>query len=293
MKKMALFIDGKNFYSGWRDTANPTKINFSKMVSWLADKVDADQIAGAFYYTGIEIEGHKKNQKKLLNFLESLQHESKFTVRKFPKKTKHFNCPDCGKEHIFLQERETETSLVSDMLELVAKKRVDTIILISGNSTFAHPVSVAKDLGVTVHVASWDDVGMSQRLSSLAQSSINLMDGLKFFELVYESSSNKTTEAEVEYEDVEEDEATILANNKALMEELDKAEKKFNGGYVGLNYFVSRWASSKLDSDPTYRRDIIDDLVDEGLVEIYKASDGKDAVRLRKPVVHGEIRAAI
>jgi len=288
MNKVSIFIDGKNFYSGWRDTKNPVKINFSRMVSWLSEQVSADQLAGAFYYTGVETENTtNKNQKKLLNFLDSLQNESHFTVRKFPKKIKHFECSDCGKEHIFLQEKDTETFLVSDMLELAAKKKTDSIILISGNSTFAQALSVAKELGVKVYVASWDEVGMSQKLSALADGHINLMDGVKAFELKAEPQQAAMPGVE-DFEDVEEDEETIQANNNALMDELRKAEKKFNGGYVGLNYFINRWASVKLDNDPVYRRDIIDDLVEDGLVEIYAAPDGKEAVRL-KP--HGDTEA--
>lgn len=275
--KVAIFIDGKSFYSGWRDTANPTKINFSRMASWLANQVNADQISGAFYYTGIETDGVKKVQRKLLNFLDSLQHESGFTVRKFPKKVKKFTCSGCNKEHIFLQERDTETSLVSDMLEIVAKKKADSVILISGNSTFTSAVTVAKDLGVKVFLASWDDIGVSQRLSSLTSGTINLMDGLRSFELVFDQEPKSGDQEE--YEEVEEDEETILANNNALLEELRKAEKKFSGGYVGLNYFINRWASSQLDNDPTYRKDIIDDLIVDGSVEVYKAPDGKEAIR--------------
>lgn len=284
MTKVALFIDGKNFYSGWRDTANPTKINFSRMASWLADRVNADQISGAFYYTGIEVEASKKKpQRKLLNFLDSLQQESKFTVRKFPKKSKHFTCTSCHKEHTFLQEKDTETALVSDMLEIVAKRKTDHIILVSGNSTFVSAVSVAKELGVAVHVASWDDIGMSQKLANMATTHINLMDGLKSFELLYDDARDDANSATMEeFEEFEENEEDIQASNNALMEELRRAEKKFGGGYVGLNYFLNRWESRKLDNDPTYRKDIIDDLVDEGYVEIYKAADGKEAVRLKQ-----------
>ena len=63
------------------------------------------------------------------------------------------------------------------------------------------------------------------------------------------------------------------------MDELKRAEIKFHGGYLGLNYFVTRWRSDRLDASPDVRRRILDRLASDGKVEIYAAPDGTKAIK--------------
>lgn len=71
----------------------------------------------------------------------------------------------------------------------------------------------------------------------------------------------------------------IVTDPMMLLDEVRAAEEQFSGGYVGLGYFINKWRSSQLTPSPTVRQNLIDDLRDEGLVEIYVAPDGFKAIR--------------
>ena len=67
-----------------------------------------------------------------------------------------------------------------------------------------------------------------------------------------------------------------------LMDEVRRAESKFPAGYVGVNFFVTRWQASQLDPDPELRRRLIDKLVREERIEIYTTEDGTKAMRVKR-----------
>jgi hypothetical protein len=66
-----------------------------------------------------------------------------------------------------------------------------------------------------------------------------------------------------------------------FIEELRAAERRLRNGYVGANYFVTRWQSSRLDPSPDARRRMLEHLVTTGLIEVYHALDGNAALRAR------------
>jgi hypothetical protein len=66
----------------------------------------------------------------------------------------------------------------------------------------------------------------------------------------------------------------------AFLAELQQAQNKFSGGYVGLGYFLTRWRSAHLDTTPDHRRMVLDKLLAKGFVETYNAPDGALAIRV-------------
>ncbi|HMY18541.1 MAG TPA: hypothetical protein PKA58_19580, partial [Polyangium sp.] len=66
-----------------------------------------------------------------------------------------------------------------------------------------------------------------------------------------------------------------------FIEELRAAERRLRNGYVGANYFVTRWQSSRLDPSADARRRMLEHLVTTGLIEVYHALDGNAALRAR------------
>ena len=67
-----------------------------------------------------------------------------------------------------------------------------------------------------------------------------------------------------------------------LLDEVRRAESKFPLGYVGVNFFVTRWQASQLDPDPDVRRRIIDKLVRDERIELYTTDDGTKAMRVKR-----------
>jgi len=55
--RVGIFFDGKNFYSGWRNTAEGVEIDFVKLAAWLVAKV-----GGARLWGGVLLHGHRDGQ---------------------------------------------------------------------------------------------------------------------------------------------------------------------------------------------------------------------------------------
>lgn len=68
------------------------------------------------------------------------------------------------------------------------------------------------------------------------------------------------------------------SDKNLYIDELRRAEKALS--YVGLGYFLTHWKSPKLPFGVDNRRPVIDALVAEGVVEVYVAHNGKDALRV-------------
>jgi len=291
--RVGIFFDGKNFYSGWRATAEGTTIDFVKLSEWLVAKVDGSRLWGAYYYTGIETGELAKGegQQKLVRFLDQLELLPGFFVHRFPRKARRRRCEECGALNVYSQEKEVDTTMVADMLRLAAVNAFDAAILASGDSDHAPAVEGVRAIGKQVFVATWGKEGLSARLRKAAFDHINLTDGLSGFALTATAAApalpaKPSPDAPVRATvpdgqlgpvpsqgmDGEDTEAVFL-------QELAYAESHFKNGYVGLNYFLRKWRSGRLASDFQARNRILQKLLDKGKVETFNAPDGHKALR--------------
>lgn len=355
--RVCIFFDGKNFHSGWRDEAAGKRLTFPKLSKWLVDRVGGSLLWGAYYYTGIEMgpAAVTEGQKKLAGFLDMLELQPGFFVKRFPRKTTMFQCAACGAENKYTQEKEVDTTMVADMLRLAAVGAFDVLVLVSGDSDHAPAIEGVRAIGRQAYVSTWGRAGLSARLRKAAFDHIDLLEGLSYFEdaegasplvppgsepryaaeelppaspsaqiaslgpspaalasLSKESSSSAASPAFVmtsapvseddaaaieHYHQDNGDASTIAAALSAaggpmssyepteeevyFIEELRAAERRLRNGYVGANYFVTRWQSSRLDPSPDARRRMLEHLVTTGLIEVYHALDGNAALRAR------------
>ena len=71
-----------------------------------------------------------------------------------------------------------------------------------------------------------------------------------------------------------------IVTGPGLLSELQRAEDHFEGtGYVGLGYFLTSWKSKNLPLGVDKRQAALDELLSQGLAEVYDAPDGKEAIR--------------
>ncbi len=276
--RVALFFDGKNFYHGWKDSASEHRVNFSSLASWLVRRASGDRLWGAYYYTGIETGSAAEtvSQQHLSQFLNRLETLPGYFVQRCMRKNRSIRCESCGTVNRFTEEKEVDTTMVADILRLAAVNAFDVMVLVSGDTDHGPAVDGARSLGKQVYVASWGGSGLSSRLRKAAFEHIDLLEGLDAFSDHEETSAEDAAEQRSSSETEESPDAVFLS-------ELAHAEKKFAGGYVGLNHFVRNWHSDRLDSTPQGRRRILDQLTREGRVEIYTAEDGNQAIRLKRP----------
>jgi len=274
--KIAIFIDGKNFYAGWKESGGE-KLDFQKMTKWIIDQCGGSELFAVYYYTGIEVGSNSETeqQEKLNSFLDMLEIQSGFFVRRFPRRQQQFDCADCGQVNFFTQEKEVDTSMVADMMFYAAINAFDRCVLISGDSDYCPAIEGVQRLAKQVAVASWGGSGLSNKIRKAAFCHINLNRGSSFFNYNTKAQPNN-----IEEDIPEVDEQTMFEH---FVEEVSKAQEKFGSGYVGVNYFVTRWSSNQIPQSAAERRNIIDQLVENDLVEIYDTPDGKKAIRVDYP----------
>lgn len=271
--RVAIFFDGKNFHAGWKDhTGGQVHVDFAKLARWITERAGGSVLWGAYYYTGIETGAgaNSDGQKGLDRFLRQLETTPGYFVRRFPRKHGTQQCPSCGATNTFTREKEVDTTMVADMLRLAAVNAFDVVVLVSGDADHAPAADGVRALGKQVFVASWSGHGLAMRLRQLAYDHIDLAQGVDEFASAGENGSADASTPSG-------DDAGAV-----FIEELRKAELKFRNGYVGANYFVTRWKCAELDDDPHVRRRLLDKLEGEGRVEVYTVDDGTKAIRLKK-----------
>ncbi|MBH1988761.1 MAG: NYN domain-containing protein [Myxococcaceae bacterium] len=286
--RVALFFDGKNFYSGWREAARGRRIDFVKLAEWLVEKAKGTSLWGAYYYTAIDENGLTLNdaQNKLSGFLDMLETQPGFFVHTFKRKIGSLSCQSCSAENRYFVEKEVDTSMVAHMVRLAATDSYDVLILMSGDADYAPAIDAVRALGKQAYIASWGGAGVSKRIRNVAFDHIDMLNGISQFEREaneddlyadYLDADEFTTEIEV---------ITGDESMDAFLAELEQAQSKFSGGYVGLGYFLTRWRSTHLDTTPDVRRRVLDKLLAEGFVETYNAPDGALAIRVSDHLEH-------
>jgi hypothetical protein len=307
--KVALFFDGKNFYSGWRERAGRQPLDFTALSRWLVKRVAGSVLWGAYYYTGIETgpSAVGSGQAALTSFLDNLEMLPGYFVQRFSRRTKSYHCRDCGAENYYTQENEVDTTMVADMLRLAAVGAFDILVLMSGDADHAPAVEGVRALGRQAYVATWGGIGLSRRIRRAAFDHIDLVESLSECGrqwpvgegeentapiLVPGQTPQQVSPGSLPHIAGTEDERSSAGHHvhadseenaaDVLLDEVRRAESKFPLGYVGVNFFVTRWQASQLDPDPDVRRRIIDRLVRDERIELYTTDDGTKAMRVKR-----------
>jgi hypothetical protein len=302
--KVALFFDGKNFYSGWRERAGRQPLDFTALSRWLVRRVGGSVLWGAYYYTGIESgpSAAGTGQAALTSFLDNLEMLPGYFVQRFTRRTKSYHCRECGAENYYTQENEVDTTMVADMLRLAAVGAFDILVLMSGDADHAPAVEGVRALGRQAYVATWGGIGLSRRIRRASFDHIDLIEALgecgrqwpageggdeTTAPILVPGSREGAPHSSPQIGGGEDGTLGAMQSEETaadiLMDEVRRAESKFPAGYVGVNFFVTRWQASQLDPDPELRRRLIDKLVREDRIEIYTTEDGTKAMRVKRP----------
>lgn len=293
--RVAIFFDGKNFYSGWRAEAPETRIDLSALAAWLVEKVGGQTLWGAYYYTGVEDSAaadarYAEGNARLAGFLSALSYEPGFFVETFKRKVHTQTCSNCGHEIRYTLEKEVDTTMVADMLRLAAADAFDIMVLVSGDADFTPAADGVRGLGKKVFVATWGTGGLSNRLRESVFAAVDLRDFLPQ-SAVNRPSATADPEPNSDTAGQAPPEGAVgfvpqsgsRQDQEAFLLELRRAEAQFRGGYVGASFFLNRWRSDILDGDPYVRQRLLDELEQAGQLRVYDAPDGFKAIRLESP----------
>jgi len=276
--RVAIFFDGKNFYAGWRGSSRP-RIDFPALARWVVRRAGGATLWGAHYFTALEIGdgADTQAQEALRSYLDMLDLQPGFFVHRFPRKPMGATCQTCGAPQRINQETAVDTAMAAEAVRLAAVGAYDTLVLVSGDGDHTPIVDAVRALGKQVYVATWGRASLSRYMRLAAFDHIDFLDGLSEF-VERGSSAPLPDEGPAPPPDAPEVE-TPADPLDIFVQEVRRAQAKFDEGYVGLHYFLTRWKSDRLDPSAEARRRILDDAVEAGVVEIYDAPDGAKAVR--------------
>ncbi len=174
MNRIAILIDGNNFYKGCQLNFNRTDVDFRKLGQKLADEIEGELLR-IYYYNAhvsksIDPLGYQRQQK----FFDNLR-ATPFITLKLGHLVYHRLRNEQGfSSQYFPTEKGIDVQIAVDMIRLGLLKACDGIILVSGDSDYIYAVRFAKDLGSNVYIASFP-MGGSTELRNEGDGSI-LMD---------------------------------------------------------------------------------------------------------------------
>jgi hypothetical protein len=155
------------------------------------------------------------------------------------------------------------------------------LVLMSGDADYAPAIKAVRLLGKQAFIASWGGTGVSKRIRSAAFDHIDMLEGMQEFERELGPDEEGNIPYGTDHEsNLEISTITGDLSMDSFLAELQQAQNKFSGGYVGLGYFLTRWRSAHLDTTPDNRRIVLDKLLAKGFVETYNAPDGALAIRV-------------
>lgn len=168
-EKVAIFIDGSNFYHSTKKLKIVNKINFQKLTDEL---VGNRELIKVFYYNApLDISLNSKtywDQQKFFNIL-----------RKIPK----FNVILCKSRKtkrngkIQYEVKGDDTHLVSDLVGEAYEDLYDTAIIVSGDEDFVSPIKRVRKLGKKIENAYFSS-SSSYNLRNACDASIKLNNNI-------------------------------------------------------------------------------------------------------------------
>ncbi|MFH1809304.1 MAG: NYN domain-containing protein [Pseudomonadota bacterium] len=273
--KVAIFVDGKNFYEGLRASGVPRSVDFAALARYVVSAVGGGVLTGLHYYTGLEpraaepVTDDEKQGGSLEGFLAYLETQPGCFVYRFSRRPRSVVCSECGHVHSYTEEKEVDTSLVATMIRQAAVQAFDAAVLCSGDADHTPALEALRDLGKPAWVATFSGHGLARRLRQAAYGHIDLTRALgeRAIPAAVDDDDNLGNRIE--------DETRI-----DVVGAVREAEDYFGETrYVGFSMFVNGWRSDKLPRDPTERQRRVQLAIDEGLLEVYDAADGHKALR--------------
>ena len=268
--RVALFFDGKNFYTAFRKDYPSSDIDYNALAAWLTSEVSGDEgeFAGAYYYTGYNLSDQDVSSA-FGSFLDGLELQTGYFVRREPRVHRTTTCRQCGSTEEYSTEKRVDTRLVADMIHYAAVDAYDAAVLLSGDQDFVPAVEAANALGKRVYIAGWPGSGVSRELRVRCYGQIDLEAGVPTF----------VTGRPVGYGD-----AAAGPSRGYMLSEIESALEFHE--YLSRGYFINRWRARLGIPEPGLARErMLDELIDEGKVlEDSIESNGQMVRTLKLPV---------
>ncbi len=150
--RVAVFIDGSNFYHCCKDSFGRSDVDLGKFADWLVGPTR--QLVRTYYYNCPLPPDHPEDErKKQQTFLGALARVPYLEVRLGRLSKKQTICPNCHKPIQRFTEKGVDMRIGVDMLSLASKNLIDVAVLVSGDADLSEAVRAVKELGKHLELA--------------------------------------------------------------------------------------------------------------------------------------------
>lgn len=282
--KICIFFDGQNFYRSLLRYDEALRVDYDRLATWITNAVGGPNamFGGAYYYVGVSagapalVEG----------FLKGLELRPGYFVKREPRVRRAGRCNLCGGEYEYTTEKRVDTRLVADLIHYAANGAYDAAVLVSGDDDFVPAVEAVNALGKQVWVATWSADELSSDLRVRCFGHLLLGEGIPAFR------AERARIAERERGPgalrgerfggrggVTRLPSARLAPELAVergLSELQRAEARLP--HVSRGYFVMRWKSHQLPPAGQEREELVQQMIDAGVVEQFEVTDAEGRV---------------
>jgi len=287
--KICIFFDGQNFYRSLQRFDENLRVDYDRLATWITETAGGPNamFGAAYYYVGVSPDAPQVVE----GFLKGLELRRGYFVRREPRVRRSVRCQHCGEENEFTTEKRVDTRLVADLIHHAANDNFDAVVLISGDADFVPAVEAVNALGKQVWVATWSAEELSSDLRVRCFGHIHLSDGVAAFR------SDRLPRDRERGAGVRADGrgprpvSRLVATDGApsrvsgvngataverALGELQRAEARLP--HVSRGYFVMRWKSHLLPPAGHEREQLVQQMLEAGLVEEFEVTDGEGRV---------------
>jgi uncharacterized LabA/DUF88 family protein len=285
--KICIFFDGQNFYRSLQRFDETLRVDYDRLATWITEAVGGPNamFGAAYYYVGVSPDAPQVVE----GFLKGLELRRGYFVRREPRVRRSVRCPHCGEENEFTTEKRVDTRLVADLIHHAANDNFDAAVLVSGDDDFVPAVEAVNGLGKQVWVATWSAEELSSDLRVRCFGHIHLSDGVAAFRsdrLPRERGAGVRTDGRgprpvsrlVPGTGAPSRVAAVNGGSavERALGELQRAQARLP--HVSRGYFVMRWKSHLLPPAGHEREQLVQQMLESGLVEECEVTDGEGRV---------------
>jgi len=172
-ERVAIFIDGSNFYHGLKAFIGNTKVDFAKFSKLLCG--DRELVRAYYYNVPVNQEAFPDIYKDQQRFFDSLKNVPYFAlklgrlekriinvdrqglIKTFGEDIAKLIIEKWGETIVTYVEKGVDIDLATDMLRLAYNNAYDTAIIVTGDGDFVSAVTGVKDMGKHVENANFKD----------------------------------------------------------------------------------------------------------------------------------------
>lgn len=262
--RIAVLIEGRNFYAGCKRWAREHDIDFVGLKQLIVDQTQGTMMVAPVYYMGVDQNGHlpAESSARIQDAITQLK-AADYVVRTFPLRVRSTRCQECGEEGDEIVEKQVDSAIAVDAMTLAQAGHTDLFVLVTSDTDQLPLVQALRSAGKKVWLVAW-------QLSAVSNAMTEAVDNV----LVLEQHRQKilTPIKTVETRQTK-------ASAADFLNALAAAEQQFARGYVGLHHFLTHWKDDRIPRTVVERSALLNELIADGTVIQYTASDGNAAVK--------------